>query len=72
MAPTYVPVTPEVLDWAMSQSGVDPAELADSAKTEPDTVLSWLNGEEQPTMTQFRALVRVLSRPAAFFMLPKP
>lgn len=56
----------------MSQSGVDPAELADSAKTEPDTVLSWLNGEEQPTMTQFRALVRVLRRPAAFFMLPKP
>ena len=72
MAPTYVPLTPEVLNWAMEQSGVDPAELAEGAKTDPDRILGWLSGEEQPTKTEFKAVVRVLRRPAAFFLLAEP
>jgi hypothetical protein len=38
MKPTYVPVTPAVLRWAMEESAVDPSELAERAKTEPSTV----------------------------------
>lgn len=72
MAATYVPVTPEVLAWAMEQSGVDPADLADCAKTDADVVLEWLQGDAQPTKTQFRAITSMLRRPAAFFLLPRP
>ncbi|MGD0453832.1 MAG: ImmA/IrrE family metallo-endopeptidase [Solirubrobacteraceae bacterium] len=72
MKPTYVPVTPAVLQWAMEESAVDPPELAERAKTEPSTVLGWLNGEEQPTKTQFRAIAAMLKRPAAFFMMASP
>jgi hypothetical protein len=60
-------VTPEVLEWAMAQSGVDPVELADRARTDPDDVLEWLSGDAQPTKTQFRAIVSALRRPEAFF-----
>ncbi len=72
MAATYVPVTPEVLAWAMEQSGVDPADLADRANTDPNVVLEWLQGDAQPTKTQFRAIISMLRRPAAFFLLPRP
>ncbi|MBJ7329157.1 MAG: ImmA/IrrE family metallo-endopeptidase [Solirubrobacteraceae bacterium] len=72
MTATYVPLTPSVLEWAMDQSGVDPAELAERADVEFDTVLEWLAGEAEPTKTQFRKITQVFKRPATFFMLPQP
>jgi hypothetical protein len=56
----------------MEQSGVDPDDLAGRAKTDPSAVLSWLQGDARPTKTQFRAIVGMLRRPAAFFLLPSP
>lgn len=65
-------MTPEVLRWAMEQSGVAPGDLAQRARVEASAVLGWLSGEAQPTKTQFRAIASLLRRPAAFFFLPRP
>jgi Zn-dependent peptidase ImmA (M78 family) len=56
----------------MEQSGVDPEGLATRTQTEPDVVLEWLAGDAQPTKTEFNAIVAMLKRPAAFFLLPRP
>lgn len=72
MAPTYVPLTPSVLRWAMEQSGAEPADLAQRTRAELDVVIGWLSGDAQPTKTQFAALASMFKRPAAFFMLPRP
>lgn len=71
-AASYVPITPAVLEWAMDQAALDPAEVAERAKVDADQVLSWLAGEEQPTKTQFRKVVSLLRRPPTFFFLPEP
>ena len=69
---TYVPITPEVLEWAMVEAGAEPPDVAERAGVEVDRVLGWLSGEEQPTKTQFGRLPDFFKRPAAFFFLPEP
>ena len=51
---------------------MNPVELAEKASVDPSVVLAWLDGEAQPTKTQFRTVMSMLRRPAAFFMLPEP
>jgi Zn-dependent peptidase ImmA (M78 family) len=69
---TYVPITPEVLEWAMVEAGAEPPDVAERAGVEVDRVLGWLSGDEQPTKTQFGRLPDYFKRPAAFFFLPRP
>lgn len=71
-APTYVPITPAVLVWAIDQADVTEEEVAKRCKVEADVVDSWQRGEAQPTKTQFNSLVDLLRRPVAFFFLPEP
>ena len=68
----FVPLTPSVLEWAISQSGYSPAELARELRIEQGDLASWLEGTREPNLSQFRRLVKKLRRPSAVFLLPKP
>lgn len=69
---TSVPITPEVLNWAVKESGHDPDAVASSAGVSSATVEAWMTGREQPTLTQFHKLANFLKRPQALFFLPRP
>lgn len=70
--PTYVPITPSVLNWAISEAGIDVSEVAQSAGVEHDDVVAWTEGNREPTKTQFKRMVALLKRPESFFFLPEP
>ncbi|MBI4264882.1 MAG: ImmA/IrrE family metallo-endopeptidase [Acidobacteria bacterium] len=69
---TEVPVTPEVLDWAIGESGYSLPELADAAGVELQDLNAWLKGEARPGVTAVRSLAQTLRRPVAAFLLPHP
>jgi Zn-dependent peptidase ImmA (M78 family) len=66
---TLVPITPEVLDWAIRESGYSPEEVAEKAHVSTEVLRSWLRGEK-PTLTQFRGVAKALKRTPATFLLP--
>lgn len=65
-----VPITPDVLAWAVEASGYDLSEVARRLDIESRLITRWLSGDEKPTVTKFRSLARVLRRPTATFFLP--
>ncbi len=69
---TAVPVTPGVVEWAVSQSGMSETEIARKVKVLPSTLRAWQEGGKQPILTEARRLASVLHRPFAFFLLPRP
>ncbi len=72
MPKTAVPITPAVLDWAISESGFTPAEVAKEAGVELADLNAWLKDKSKPGVTQVRALAQVLRRPVAALLLPTP
>lgn len=68
--PQFVPITPAVLKWAVRESGYDDETLADELGVAVDSLHDWQAGAQQPTRTQFAALVQKLRRPSAAFFLP--
>ena len=66
------PVNPEVLKWAVEESGYSPEDLAASLNVDTVTVEEWIAGESGPTQGQFTSLARRLRRPKTIFFLPKP
>lgn len=70
---TRIPITPEVLDWAIHESGHEIGAVAEAIEVKPETVEAWLSGgDEEPTLTQFHKLAKFLKRPEAVFFLPRP
>ena len=69
---TYVPITPAVLDWAITESGLSLPEVAEAADVEAEDLRAWLADERKPGVTAVRALVHTLRRPVAAFLLPEP
>jgi Zn-dependent peptidase ImmA (M78 family)/transcriptional regulator with XRE-family HTH domain len=67
-----VPITPTVLQWAIAESGLDAANVAEKIEVTPEQLDAWLRGEEQPSLTAFKKLATVLRRPTATFLLPSP
>ncbi|CAN5119747.1 ImmA/IrrE family metallo-endopeptidase [soil metagenome] len=67
-----VPITSEVLRWAIDESGWERPDLAEKLKVSSDTLQSWETGSDHPSQTQFNALVQYLKRPSAVFFLPSP
>jgi len=65
-----VPINPDVLNWAIQTSGLDDREVASRLKVDIHTLRGWLLGPEQPKISEFRSLVKVLRRPSATFFLP--
>jgi Zn-dependent peptidase ImmA (M78 family) len=72
VAKIEVPVTPEVLDWAIRESGYGAEEVAEKISVHPDTIRHWLAGRTLPTLTNVRALARLLKRTPSTFLLPAP
>lgn len=67
-----VPITGEVLGWAIREGGFTVASFADRVGTTADTVRAWVAEAERPSKTQFNAIVDALRRPSAMFFLPEP
>jgi Zn-dependent peptidase ImmA (M78 family) len=69
---TPVPVTPQVVEWAIKQSGLSDDDVARRLKVPKATVRGWQTGAEQPIITEVRKLATLLRRPFAAFLLPRP
>lgn len=69
---TYVPITPEVLVWAIRESGYAAGEIADRLKVPSQTLAAWMSGREKPRLTELRTLSAMLKRPEATFFLSTP
>ncbi len=65
------PVTPEVMKWAIDESGMSVRELAERLKVEPSAVSAWANGSSKPSKGQLTKLAEKLKRPRAMFFLPE-
>lgn len=72
MAGKPSPVTSSVLAWAVEEDGRDLLSLAEALDTDPDTLTSWVVGEERPLQGQVTKLAEVLKRPRALFFMPRP
>ena len=72
MPKTAVPITPAVLEWAISESGFSPAEVAEEVGVELADLNDWLEGRSKPGVTEVRSLAQVLRRPVAALLLPTP
>lgn len=68
----YVPITPEVLEWAIRESGYTADEIASKAHVEGEELRAWLRDDGKPTLTQTRSLARTLRRTPSTFLLPRP
>lgn len=66
------PVNPDVLRWAMGESGVDARELAHRAGIAEGRVQNFLAGAAEPQTGEFRALAKALNRSLAALLLPSP
>ncbi len=64
------PVTPEVVKWAIDESGMSIEELAERLKVGSTVVAAWTNGRDRPTKGQLTQLADKLKRPRAMFFLP--
>ena len=69
---TAVPITPEVLGWAIHESGHEAGAVAEAAGVDRRTMNAWLAGQATPNLTQFHQLAAFLKRPEAVFFLPRP
>ena len=69
---TKVPITPEVLRWAVEESGYTDELLANHADVSVDDLASWKRGDTRPTRTPMRKLATKLHRQFATFLLPAP
>jgi len=69
---TEVPITPELLDWAIGESGYTIPEVADAVGVDIADLNGWLKGTGRPGVTAVRSLAQTLRRPVAAFLLPRP
>src|SRR5882724_10025534 len=69
---TSVPITPSVLEWAIKESGYSLAAVAEKIKVPSETLLTWVRGNAEPKLTEFRRLATLLKRTPATFLLPRP
>jgi len=67
MSKTYVPVNGSVVQWALEESGLTLAELADKIEVGPTKIRRWIDGSAQPSQGEFTRLVDELKRPSALF-----
>ena len=65
-----VEVTPEVVGWALRESGMRASELAGRIGVSEQEIRSWVAGDASPSRGQFTKLAKELARPEAIFFLP--
>lgn len=69
--PTYVPINPKVLEWAVRESGLSFEDIAEKTKISESKLGEYLSGEREPNLTNFGRLRKLLKRPSAAFFLPE-
>ena len=69
---TLVPVSCRALSWAITESGYSKADLDNCLNVSHGTVDRWIDGDAQPSQTQFNALKLQLKRPASVFFMNTP
>lgn len=67
-----IPINPEVLKWALKESGYTKKELVNKLRIDEANFNSWINGNSKPGSTEFKNLAKYLQRPTAAFFLPTP
>jgi Zn-dependent peptidase ImmA (M78 family) len=71
-APSTVPVTPAVVQWAIDESGYTLENLATAIQVPPEKLQAWARGTDRPKLGELRDLAKQLDRPVATFLLPQP
>jgi Zn-dependent peptidase ImmA (M78 family) len=72
VAKILVPINPEVLGWAIAESGLATAEVAERVGAAQAELEDWLEGRNMPPLTKCRKLAAILHRQLAVFLLPAP
>lgn len=68
-----LPLTPDVLRWALEEDGRALADVAAAAgKFTEEDLRGWLDGDGGPTAGQLTGLAAALGRPRALFFMPQP
>jgi Zn-dependent peptidase ImmA (M78 family) len=67
-----MPVTGEVLAWALADRELSRAAVASQLKVDQEALESWIKEDAHPTKTQFAALVKLLRCNESFLFLPRP
>ncbi|MDK7215526.1 ImmA/IrrE family metallo-endopeptidase [Corynebacterium pyruviciproducens] len=70
MAPVRVPISQEVLQWAISRTRQTPEEL--STQTDFKQIHDWVEGKKQPTLNQAKSLAKKAGLPFGVLLLPEP
>ena len=66
------PINPEVLKWAIDESGYSARDIAESLDVDDAMLAAWVAGDDGPTRGQFTKLAEKLRRPKSIFFLPSP
>ena len=67
----YSPVTPEVVAWAIDESGMSMEEIARKVEVGAADISAWVEGGGKPTKGQLTRFAETLRRPRAMFFLPE-
>jgi Zn-dependent peptidase ImmA (M78 family)/transcriptional regulator with XRE-family HTH domain len=65
-----IPVSPDVLRWARTSSGLAPLDAAKRVGVNPASLESWEKGEAVPNIKQLRRAAAAYRRPLAVLLLP--
>lgn len=72
MAAKLMPITGDVLAWAIADAGLSVDEVAHRASVSLPQVESWLAGDDKPTTGELNRVAKVLGRAPSFFLRPRP
>jgi Zn-dependent peptidase ImmA (M78 family) len=67
---TEVPITPDVLRWAVAESGISIPEVSEAAGVDVEEFEAWLQDHGKPSVTQIKRVATKLHRQVAVFLLP--
>lgn len=62
-------VKPELLKWAIDNSGFSIEEIARKLSKKPQSIILWLEGRDRPTINQLNDLANICKRPLEIFYL---
>ncbi len=65
------PVTPEVVQWAIDESGMSVENIASRLDVNVSDIQAWMLGTGKPTRGQLTKLADTLKRPRVMFFLPE-
>lgn len=63
-----VAVNPDVLNWALSRSGLSLSDLESKLKK----IRDWISGSDQPTLRQLELIAKNTNTPLGYLLLDKP